>query len=237
MKPLRLTVSAFGPYAEQISLSFEKLGEQGLFLITGDTGAGKTTLFDAIAFALYGEASGSIRGVDTLRSDFAPADRKTFVELEFLHRGKTYLVRRNPRYERPKKNGTGMTAENPDGSLTLPDGTILSGYREVNGALIDLLGINYKQFKQISMIAQGEFRELLLADSKTRGEIFRRVFNTELYLNVQTRLKELEKEARRKCEDAEAGILQRVRGLSCGEGAVGEELAEAVKEADRKSVV
>ncbi len=231
MKPLRLTVSAFGPYAEQISLSFEKLGDQGLFLITGDTGAGKTTLFDAIAFALYGEASGSVRGVDTLRSDFAPADRKTFVELEFVHRSKEYRVRRNPRYERPKKNGAGRTTESPDAELTLPDGTILSGYREVNEALVDLLGINYKQFKQISMIAQGEFRELLLADSKTRGEIFRRVFRTELFSEVQTRLKEMEKEARRKCEDTEAGILRLIRGLVCGEGAAGEELAQAITEA------
>ena len=200
MKPLKVTMSAFGPYADRTEVALDTFGGQGLFLITGDTGAGKTTIFDAIAFALFGEASGSVRSVDTLRSDFADLNTKTFVEFSFLHKGKQYIITRNPRYERPKKNGEGFTTENADATLILPGGDIVSGHKDVNSKIVDLLGINYRQFKQIAMIAQGEFLQLLLADSKERGDIFRRVFNTELYQTAQRLLKDSERDAKKRCE-------------------------------------
>lgn len=213
MKPLKIEMSAFGPYADKVELDLTRLGSQGIFLITGDTGAGKTTIFDAIAFALFGEASGSIRTVDTMRSDFAQPAVKTYVSLDFLHKGKEYSIQRNPRYERPKKNGEGITTEFADAVLTLPGGNVVTGYKEVTGKVSDLLGINYRQYKQIAMIAQGEFLQLLLADSKERGEIFRRVFNTELYQSLQRSLKDREREARNKCSSIEQSILQYISGI------------------------
>ena len=217
MKPVKLIMSALGPYADRTELDFSRLGGQGLFLITGDTGAGKTTLFDAIAFALFGEASGSVRTVDTLRSDFALPGVKTFVELTFQHRGKTYVINRNPRYERPKKSGEGFTTENADATLLLPDGTAVSGYRDVTAGVQELLGIHFRQFKQIAMIAQGEFLQLLLADSKERGEIFRRVFNTEFYQTVQRLLKDREREARKRTESLEYSVRQYMAGIALPE--------------------
>ncbi len=217
MKPLKLVISAFGPYAGRTEIDMEQLGGRGLFLITGDTGAGKTTLFDAISFALFGEASGSNRTADTMRSDFAGPEEKTFVELTFSHRGEVYFIRRNPKYERPKKSGTGMTAENSDAVMNFPDGSVVSGYKEVSGRIVELLGITCRQFKQISMIAQGEFQSMLLADSRERGEIFRRVFGTEIYEYVQKSLKEREKAARSLCMEDERRILQYMSGIRCPE--------------------
>lgn len=213
MKPLRIEISAIGPYADKVKIDFTELGGQGVFLITGDTGAGKTTIFDAIAFALFGEASGSIRTVDTMRSDFAEASAKTYVELTFLHKGKTYIINRNPKYERPKKSGQGFTTESADAVLTMPANDIVTGYKDVTGKVIDILGINYRQFKQIAMIAQGEFLQLLLADSKERGEIFRKVFNTEFYLTVQRSLKDKEKQAYKHCSVMEHSILQYINSI------------------------
>ena len=192
MKPLEITVSAFGPYAKSVQIPLSKLGEQGIFLITGDTGAGKTTLFDAICFALFGEVSGSNREVDSLRSDFASPSTKTFVDLTFSHRGETYRILRNPAYLRPKKSGEGTTKETADATLWYPDGNVVSGAEKVKKAAETLLGIDAKQFKQIAMIAQGEFLKLLYADSVERGAIFRRVFHTDFYLAFQKKLKELE---------------------------------------------
>ena len=121
-------MSAFGPYANKVELDLKAFGGHGLFLITGDTGAGKTTIFDAVAFALFGEASGFTRTVDTLRSDFADPTTKTYVELSFLHKNQTYFVSRIPRYERPKKNGDGVTTENADATLKLPNGDVVTGF-------------------------------------------------------------------------------------------------------------
>lgn len=215
MKPLIITMSAFGPYPKATTLDFNLLGNQGLFLITGDTGAGKTTIFDAISFALFGETSTTTRTVDTLRSDFASPDTKTYIELTFLHKDKTYTITRNPKYERPKKNGDGFTTESADAILQLPNKDVVTGYREVNAKIIDLLGIHYKQFKQIAMIAQGEFLALLLADSKERGDIFRRVFQTQLYQNAQNLLKDKEREAKKACESLEQSIMSSISFISC----------------------
>lgn len=227
MKPIKLVMSAFGPYAGQAELDFRAFGGQGLFLITGDTGAGKTTVFDAIAFALFGETSGMVRTVESLRSDFATPQTKTYVKLAFVHRRKEYMITRNPRYERPKKNGDGVTTETADAVLQLPDGCVVTGHRDVSTKVEELLGVNYKQFKQIAMIAQGEFLQLLLADSRERGEIFRRVFGTELYQAVQRLLKDREREARRRCESSEQSILQYIAGIACSESEQGCKLSAA----------
>lgn len=226
MKPLKIVMSAFGPYADRTELDLSGFGGHGLFLITGDTGAGKTTVFDAVAFALFGEASGSVRGVDTLRSDFAAPDAKTYVELTFIHKNKEYFIYRNPRYDRPKKSGNGMTTENPDAALYLPGGGVISGYREVTTKIIDLLGLSCSQYKQIAMIAQGEFLRLLLADSKERGDILRRVFNTGLYQIAQTILKDMEREAKKRLDDIAGSIRQYIAGASFPDTAEGNILSE-----------
>ncbi len=228
MKPLKVVMSAFCPYAGRTELDLAEFGGQGLFLITGDTGAGKTTIFDAIAFALFGEASGCTRTTDTLRSDFAEPNTKTYVELTFLHKNKIYSITRNPRYERPKKSGDGVTTENADATLQLPDGDVITGYRDVTAKIVELLGISYRQFKQIAMIAQGEFLQLLLADSKERGDIFRRVFNTDLYQTTQRLLKDSEREARKRCENVEQSILQYISGIACPESEQGQMLSAKI---------
>ena len=187
MKPLKIKISAFGPYKNCIDIDFEKLGESGIFLITGDTGAGKTTIFDSISFALFGEVSGSNRPVPSVRSDFADNDTETFVELEFTHKNKKYKIRRNPAYERTKKRGEGTTKTGADASLEYDD-KIISGTKNVDTKIEEILGINSKQFKQISMLAQGEFLKILFAESKDRTEIFRRIFDTDIYNQIAKRL-------------------------------------------------
>lgn len=212
MKPLHLTVSAFGPFAEKTEIPFQKLGDRGLFLISGDTGAGKTTLFDAICFALFGETSGSNRGIDSIRSDFASAGTKTYVEFLFSHHGAQYRVIRNPAYQRPKLRGEGMTTETAEASLyreeTEGRETLATGFSTVKAEIETLLGVDARQFKQISMIAQGEFLKLLYADSGERGNIFRKVFHTDLYAAFQKELKEAEREKRVALEDSEKRLLQ-----------------------------
>lgn len=184
MKPVLLVMNAFGPYAGRTEVPFSELGPDGIFLICGDTGAGKTTIFDAITFALYGEASGSTRTVDSLRSNFAAPDAKPSVELTFTHVGKRYKIVRSPRYQHPKRGG-GVATTAADADLTLPDGSVVSGATGVTHAVTDLLGTDCRQFRQTSMIAQGEFLKLLLADSAERSEIFRRVFSTDFCRKIQ----------------------------------------------------
>lgn len=160
MKPEKLVISAFGPYAGENTIDFEQLGEHGLYLITGDTGAGKTTIFDAITFALYGEASGTVREAGMFRSKYAKAETETFVELTFAYQGKEYIVRRNPEYECPKKRGTGFTTKKADAELIYPDGRQpVTKMGAVTKAVTELMGLDYKQFTQIAMIAPGGFPE------------------------------------------------------------------------------
>lgn len=189
MKPINLTISAFGPYKNTVKIDFTKLGENGIFLITGDTGAGKTSIFDAISFALFGEVSGSNRPIQSIRSDFAEMDTETFVELEFIHKNKTYKILRNPSYEKPKKKGEGFTKKAADASLEY-DNKVVSGIKNVDLKIEEILGINAKQFKQIAMLAQGEFLKILFAESKDRTEIFRRIFDTSIYNLIAKKLKE-----------------------------------------------
>lgn len=211
MRPLKLTMSAFGPYKGVTEIDMAKLGESGLYLITGDTGAGKTTLFDAITFALFGEASGANRTAGMLRSKYAEPDTPTEVTLVFRYRGQDYTVRRNPEYERPAKRGGGMTTQKAGAELTLPDGSILTRPREVDQRILAILGVNHQQFSQIAMIAQGDFLKLLLADTKERQEIFRKLFETERYKALQ---QQLQTDARRlygEKEDARKAVEQYIR--------------------------
>ncbi len=207
MKPLHLVMNAFGPYAGRTEVPLRELGPEGLFLVCGDTGAGKTTIFDAVTFALYGEASGSNRTAESMRSNFAAPTEKTFVELTFSHAGKVYKVARNPRYRRPKRGG-GTTMESADAALTRPDGSVCSGATAVTREVVGLLGLDCRQFRQTSMIAQGEFLKLLLADSADRSEIFRRVFDTGVYRRIQDRLRERAQELGGRMDENARAIFQ-----------------------------
>ena len=188
MKPRKLVLQAFGPYAGTEEIDFTCY-PSGLFLISGDTGSGKTTIFDAICFALYDTASGSWRQTRYLRSDYASPALPTFVSLEFEHQGRVYTVQRSPAYQREKLRGGGLTDQPAEVELTMPDGRVLTRKNEVNDEIEKLLGLDVTQFRQIAMIAQGEFRNLLNASSGDRIDIFRRIFATEQYLQVQEVLK------------------------------------------------
>lgn len=218
MRPLRLTISAFGPYAGETEIDFTRLGDHGLYLITGDTGAGKTTIFDAIIFALYGEASGEVRRSGMFRSKYAKDEAKTFVKLTFLYQGKQYTVKRNPEYLRPKGRGSGYTSQKGDAVLSFDTNTDrppVTKTREVTEAIEEILGLNYRQFTQIAMIAQGDFQKLLLADTASRGAIFRKVFHTELYAQAQERLKEAANRQRKEYDDIRKSLSQYLDTADC----------------------
>lgn len=218
MRPIELKMSAFGPFAELTTLRLDALGTDGLYLITGDTGAGKTTIFDAIIYALYGEASGNIRTTDMLRSKYANADTATFVELTFVFKDKTYIVRRNPEYLRPSKRGEGrFTKESAKAQLTMPDKEVITGLVSVNNKIIEIIGLNKNQFSQIAMLPQGEFMRLLLADTKQRIEIFREIFDTEPYLLLQDRIKRDANELYRLVSDYKKSMAQYVADVYCDE--------------------
>jgi len=228
MRPLKLTVSAFGPYAGVTVVDFEKLGSRGLYLITGDTGAGKTTIFDAITFALFGEASGDTREPSMFRSRYAGADVPTEAELVFEYGGKTYTVKRNPDYERPSRRGGGTTTEKADACLTMPDGRVITKTKDVTAAVTEILGTNRDQFMQIAMIAQGDFRKLILAGTEERKNIFRRIFKTGRYQKLQGALKEKAGILERRCAELTAGISQYVSEISCpADSAFSEEVKKA----------
>lgn len=181
MRPLSLTISAFGPYASEATLDMRALGESGLYLIGGDTGAGKSTIFDAISFALYGEALTEGRHGESLRSRYAAPTAATFVELTFAYADKEYTVRRNPEYTRLSKKGNTQTKERPGATLTLPSGQTVNGVKNVGDAITEILGVSAEQFVGITMIAQGDFRRLLLSATEDRRRIFRRLFRTDRY--------------------------------------------------------
>lgn len=215
MRPLHLTLSAFGPYAGQVEIPLEQLGERGLYLITGDTGAGKTTLFDAITYALYGEPSGDNRDPSMFRSKYAQPDTPTWVELVFSYGGQTYTVRRSPEYERPAKRGGGTTLQRAEAELHFPDGRLVTKTREVTGEIVNIIGLDRSQFAQIAMIAQGDFLKLLLADTRSRQEIFRKLFPTRGYMVFQEKVKSESGALQRECEAARASVKQYIDGVLC----------------------
>lgn len=215
MRPLKLTISGFGPYAGLEILELDRLGESGLYLITGDTGAGKTTIFDAITFALYGEASGDVRQNTMLRSKYAGPETPTFVELTFLSRDQRYTVRRSPEYERPARRGGGTVIQKPEAELHLPNGRIVTRYRDVTTEITRILGVDKHQFCSIAMIAQGDFLKLLLASTEERQRIFRQIFRTAPYQILQERLKSESGELNRKCQAIRASLDQSRSLIRC----------------------
>ena len=185
MMPINLTLSAFGPYPDTITIDFESFQEDGLFLITGPTGSGKTMIFDAMIFALYGKTSGQIRQTDSLRCDRALNEISTFVEFSFSLHQQNYTIKRNPKYYLEGKK----TPKQPSALLTLPDGKMVEGIKEVNQKMISLLGVDDQQFKQICMIAQGEFTKLIMASSDEREKVLRELFHSETYQKLEEKLK------------------------------------------------
>ena len=193
MKPIKLTMSAFGPYAKTAVVEFENFSQNGVFLITGDTGAGKTTIFDGISFALYGISSGGKerRAGKSFRSDFASLTDETFVEYEFMHKGNTYRIKRNPDYERAKLRGEGTTKKAAFAEFECYEtGETVSGAENVDKRVKSLIGLDQEQFSQTVMIAQGDFMKILNAKSDERKTLFQKLFNTMDYEKIQYRLKD-----------------------------------------------
>ena len=215
MRPLVLTMSAFGPYAGETTINFEEFGEIGLYMICGDTGAGKTTIFDAITYALYGEASGDYRKSEMFRSKYAEDKILTYVYLRFSCKGEIYEVKRTPRYERKKERGEGVTKQAETAQLICRENVIATKTTEVTKKVNEILGVDRQQFTQIAMIAQGDFLKLLLASTEERMKIFRQIFNTENYEILQQQINADFRKLWGECEDLRKSIHQYVGGTIC----------------------
>lgn len=221
MTPIKLTMSGFGPYAGITKIDFNKFGNNGVFLITGDTGAGKTTLFDAISFALYGKPSGGTekRSEKSFRSDFSGKTDKTYVIYEFMHKGHHYKVTRNPEYERAKLRGPDDgTLTKELASATLEDsetGKIYTRAEEVKRRIAEIIGLDRKQFSQTVMIAQGDFLKILNSSSADRKKLFQKIFGTSLYGNIQEELKKMNRESSDKVSRIKEAIKLEFSHIIC----------------------
>lgn len=212
MRPLKLTLVAFGPFYKETTIDFELFSKNGIYLIAGETGSGKSTIFDAISFALFGLASGSIKNSKYLRSDFADSNTKTKVELIFEAQGKIYKIERSPKYSVLNRNGNKKDIPE-SASLLLPNGEIISKTQEVNSEIIEILGIDKNQFSQIVMIAQGEFKKMLISSTEEKEKIFRKIFNTNLYKTIQEKIKLDFIQSKNEFEDTKKSIRQSVLGI------------------------
>ncbi len=217
MRPNKLIMSAFGPYAGKVEVELDKLGHNGLYLITGDTGAGKTTIFDAITYALFGEASGQTRETSMFRSKYAEPETPTEVELYFTCKSKEYYIKRNPEYNRPKSRGEGLTSEKANAEIHFPDGRVITKMKEVNNAVVEIIGIDRNQFTQIAMIAQGDFLKLLLASTDERKKIFQKLFKTQSYYVLQEKLKSESGKLGHEYDAIKSSIEQYIKGIVCDE--------------------
>lgn len=209
MRPIKLTMAAFGPYDKEVVVDFSKFGKKGVFLVSGDTGAGKTTIFDAITYALYDAASGDGRDTDSFRSKFAATNQKTYVELIFNYRNKEYRVYREPSQLIPKKNGEGMRkslAAAEFQCLTGEGNPVITKKSEVDQAVVELLGIDRDQFSQIAMIAQGEFKKVITASTLERQAIFRKLFKTDIYSQIQDNIKSVYANKEKELADIQHGL-------------------------------
>ena len=236
MKPMKLIISAFGPYAEKMpDIDFEQFENRGLFLISGDTGAGKTTIFDAICFALYGETSGAYRDTKNLRSEYAKPSTESFVDFYFDHQGKHYHVYRQPSYDRPKQRGEGVITKQEKAIFYCETELPEEGTKIVNSKVKELLQIDFKQFKQIAMIAQGEFWNLLNASTEDRTKILRTIFMTSGYQNMGYKLKERKDKSYSKWKTAQDSITQYFCDARSHEESESEEKLLSLQEKARES--
>ena len=236
MKPIKLVISAFGPYADRApDIDFKQFEMKGLFLISGDTGAGKTTIFDAIYFALYGKTSGTYRDIKNLRSEYAKPSVKSFVDFYFTHQGKQYHIYRQLSYERPKQRGEGMTTEAEVIKFFCEGEKPVEGAKVVDDIVKDLLKIDFEQFKQIAMIAQGEFWKLLNVSTKDRTEILRTIFMTSAYQSMEYKLRDRKERSFSGRRDTENSIIQYFKGTKISEESKFLEEFESLKENAVKS--
>lgn len=218
MKIRKLIINGFGPYASKQELDFEKnLEGKNMFVITGNTGAGKTTIFDAINFALYGEANGCDRESKSLRSDFANPETPTEVELWFSLREKDYYVKRTPSYIKPKQRGEGFVENKPSAEIKLSKDKTVTGVNQVTKEIENILGITTEQFKQLVMIPQGEFKRLLNAKSDEKEDIFRKIFGTEIFQSIQNNIKEQANKLKKSIEQVERDRSNKIRSFICSE--------------------
>ena len=246
MRPTKLIISAFGPYADRTLIDLEKLGTSGLYLISGDTGAGKTTIFDAITYALFGRASGDSRDDAKLfRCLNAKPETKTEVDLTFVYAGKEYRIVRNPEYMRPKARGEGFTKESASVTLYKPDASgrqsptspSVSKEKDVAAAVQEIIGIDRDQFTKIAMIAQGDFMKVLLSSTDERKKIFRKIFKTDKFNALQDELKKRASEMDRQCSDSESTACTMIAQIQCSENsAQAETLVQAKNLAVQRQV-
>ena len=246
MRPTKLIISAFGPYADRTLIDLEKLGTSGLYLISGDTGAGKTTIFDAITYALFGRASGDSRDDAKLfRCLNAKPETKTEVDLTFVYAGKEYRIVRNPEYMRPKARGEGFTKESASVTLYKPDASgrqsptspSVSKEKDVAAAVQEIIGIDRDQFTKIAMIAQGDFMKVLLSSTDERKKIFRKIFKTDKFNALQDELKKRASEMDRQCSDSESTACTMIAQIQCSENsAQAETLVQAKNLAAQRQV-
>lgn len=219
MRPLYITISAFGPYADRVDIDMTKLGDHGLYLVTGDTGAGKTTIFDAVCYALFNRASGDIRKTEMFRCKYARDDVVTFVELVFEYRGKKYRVHREPNQKTPKKRGEGYTDLNPTNEFIDEDSgrLIADGDKKVTNAIKEILGFDFEQYKNIAMIAQGNFQQLLTANTDSRSKILRAIFGTEKFSALQQKITTDFNELERKYDNSNLTVRNYLKDISLSE--------------------